>query len=78
MFQPKATLFSNAVTEINGERLIEPPPEPKSGKSRNKWPELVVKVEEMHGVSATSDPFLNGKNFKDKVILKDFIAEQPI
>ena len=25
--------FSNAVTEINGERLIEPSPEPKSGKS---------------------------------------------
>ena len=76
MFQPKATLFSNAVTEINGERLIEPSPEPKSGKSRNKWLEI-DKVEEMHGVSITTHPFLNDKNLKDKVILKYCIAEQP-
>ena len=68
--------FSNAVMEINGERLIELSPKPKSGKSRNKWLEI-DKVEEMHGVSITTHPFLNDKNLKDKVILKYCIAEQP-
>lgn len=67
---------SNQVKVIDVDRLKESFSEPKSSKSRNKWPEM-VKREELHGKIITSHPFLNDNNLKDKVIIRHCLLEMP-
>jgi hypothetical protein len=67
---------SNPVKVIDVERLKEPSPEPKSSKSRNKWPEI-TKLQELHGKFIKSHPFLNDNNLMDKVVIRHCLVDKP-